>query len=96
MPPSGLGPTQNRVHTVSWVPPALPRRAPRTTPGYAARIIESRAAAVKRSETIDRDAFVAGKALDSPLQGIGDQENQIRARPVARSIERLREVFATK
>jgi hypothetical protein len=49
-----------------------------------------------RSETIDLDAYVVGKALDGLFQVIGEQEKQIRADPVARSTELLREVFANK
>jgi hypothetical protein len=47
-----------------------------------------------RSETIDLDAYVVGKALDGLFQVIGEQEKQIRANPVARTTDLLKEVFS--
>jgi len=49
-----------------------------------------------RSETIDLDAYVVGKALDGLFQVIGEQEKDIRAHPAARTTALLQEVFSGK
>ncbi len=47
-----------------------------------------------RAETIDLDGYVVGKALDGLFVVMGEQEQQIRANPVARTTDLLKEVFA--
>jgi hypothetical protein len=47
-----------------------------------------------KSETVDIDAYVIGKALDGLFRIMGEQEKEIRENPAARTTALLKEVFA--
>lgn len=47
-----------------------------------------------KSERIDLDGYVIGKALDGLFHVMGEQEKEIRENPVARTTALLKEVFA--
>ena len=49
-----------------------------------------------RTDSLDIDHYVLGKALDGLFVVLGDQEKQIRTNPAARTTDLLKEVFATK
>ncbi len=47
-----------------------------------------------KTESVDLDRYVVGKALDGLFHVLGEQERQIRTKPVARTTDLLKEVFA--
>jgi hypothetical protein len=46
-----------------------------------------------KTETVDIDRYVTGKALDGLFQVVGEQERMIRTNPTARATDLLKEVF---
>jgi hypothetical protein len=48
-----------------------------------------------KTEAVDVDGYVTGKALDGLFHVLGEQERQIRTNPTARATELLREVFGS-
>jgi hypothetical protein len=46
-----------------------------------------------KSQDLDINDYVVGKALDGLFHELGDQERQIRQNPAARTTELLKEVF---
>jgi hypothetical protein len=49
-----------------------------------------------RTESVDIDRYVTGKALDGLFQVVGEQERMIRANPAARATDLLKEVFGSR
>jgi hypothetical protein len=49
-----------------------------------------------RTESVDIDRYVTGKALDGLFQVVGEQERMIRADPAARATDLLKEVFGSR
>ena len=49
-----------------------------------------------KTDSLDIDHYVLGKALDGLFLVLGEQEKQIRTNPAARTTELLKEVFASK
>jgi hypothetical protein len=49
-----------------------------------------------RTDSLDIDHYVLGKALDGLFVVLGEQEKQIRTNPAARTTDLLKEVFASK
>jgi hypothetical protein len=49
-----------------------------------------------KSEAFDIDRYVVDKSLGGLFHVLGEQEQQIRTNPTARTTEHLKEVFGTK
>ena len=49
-----------------------------------------------KSESLDLDRYVVGKALDGLFHVVGEEERKIRANPAARTPDLLREVFGRR
>ena len=48
-----------------------------------------------KTESVDLDRYVTGKALDGLFQVVGEQERLIRTNPTARATDLLKEVFGS-
>ena len=48
-----------------------------------------------KTESVDLDHYVTGKALDGLFQVVGEQERMIRTNPTARATDLLKEVFGS-
>ena len=48
-----------------------------------------------KTESVDLDRYVTGKALDGLFHTVGEQERLIRTNPTARATDLLKEVFSS-